>query len=800
MIFRCMVMKIPEIRNSMKKIITLFCCLAFSFFLFAENSLAQKYSISGYIKDAENGEALLGATIYVQEIMGGTTSNLYGYYAITLPPGVYNLTFSFIGYRDIEMEVDLMNHIKMDIELERKREILQPIVVTDQSSNANVTSSEMSVIKLDIKTIERVPALMGEVDIIKTLQLLPGVQASGEGASGFSVRGGSKDQNLILIDEAIVYNASHLMGFFSVFNNDAIKEVKLYKGDIPAMYGGRLSSLLDIRQKDGNMKTFTGKGGIGTIASRFTFEGPIIKDNASFIVAGRRSYADLFLKLSPREELRNNILYFYDLNTKINLIAGENDRLFASAYLGRDIVSLKGDENTPPFKMGWGNKTFTLRWNHLFGPNLFSNFSLIYSNYDYALGIEDDIQGFEWVSDLEDFAVKADFGYYYNSNIILRFGVQSIYHTFLPGFARGKGQETIFKELKVPGSKAIESGAYISSEHKISTLFSIDYGIRFSLFQNIGPGTIYNFDKNFNALDSTRYKEGVLFNTYSGWEPRISFKLMIDEYSSIKGSYNRTMQFIHLASNSTIGTPLDIWLPSSPNIAPQTSDQVAVGYFRNLFENRLETSVELYYKMMENQIDFKDHANLMLNPKIEGEIRVAEATSFGIELLIRKQLGKFTGWIGYTLSKTERRSPWINNGKVYYSPFDRTHDLSVVANYQLNDQWSFGATWVFATGAPVTFPTGRFEYEGMLVPVYSDRNSYRMPDYHRLDIAVTRDGKKSEDKKWNSSWTFSVYNLYNRHNAFSIYFVENENDPNILEAEMIYLFPIIPAITYNFNF
>lgn len=774
--------------------------LCFISILYSKADESKSYSISGHIKDSESGEVMIGASVFIEELKIGTVTNLYGFYSISLPAGRYNIVYSYVGYHAHHDTLIVDSDLTFDVELVRRRELLQPFVITEDKKSENIVSTEMGSIKIDSRTIEKIPALLGEVDVIKAIQLMPGVQFAGEGISGFSVRGGTKDQNLVLLDEAPIFNASHLLGFFSVFNNDAIKEVKIYKGDMPSKYGGRLSSVLEIHQKDGNMKRFEGKGGIGTISSRFTFEGPLIEDRSSFIISGRRSYADLFLKLSQREELKNNKLYFYDLNTKINLIANSKNRLFISAYSGRDVVILSPSRDRTPFRMGWGNNTFTMRWNHLFSPKLFANFSLIYSKYDYRLGIDDNVQGFEWVSMMKNHSFKGDFVYYHNPENTISFGLQSIYHDFWPGLARGRGDETIFGELKIPDAKALEHGFYVSNEQKISDNITFEYGVRYSYFQNIGPGTVYNFDDEFKTVDSTVYKRGKVFNSYGGWEPRVSLVVQINDASSVKSSYNRTMQYIHLASNSTIGSPLDVYMPSSPNILPQSADQISIGYYRNFFNNSIEASVEFYYKQMDNQVDFKDHAELILNPQIEGEVRIAEGEAYGMELLFRKQYGKLTGWMSYTLSRSERTSEWINNGKPYLSPYDRTHDFSIVASYQLNEMLSFAATWVYASGAPVTFPTGRFIYGNVVAPVYSDRNSYRLPPYHRLDLGVTYEPKNKKNRRWKNSWNFSVYNAYNRHNPFVINFVTSENDPNVMEAEMIYLFPIIPAITYNFLF
>ncbi|MCD4747656.1 MAG: TonB-dependent receptor, partial [Bacteroidales bacterium] len=751
-------------------------------FVCSDNVKAQdnkkKYTINGHIKDKNSGEDLLGATIYIKEIETGTTTNFYGFYSVTLPAGTYNFVISYIGYETFEKSIELISDISFDIELSSKQEMLKEVIITSEGINKNITGAEMSVVKMDIKTIKNIPALMGEVDIIKAIQLLPGVQSICEGGSGFSVRGGGPDQNLILLDEATVYNASHLMGFFSVFNNDAIKDVTLYKGDIPASCGGRLSSLLDVRMKDGNLKKISGTGGIGTISSRFTLEGPIQKDKASFIISGRRTYADLFLRLSKDKELRDNILYFYDLNGKVNYKLDNNNRLYISVYYGKDIF--KNDD----FKMGWGNHTITLRWNHLFSKKLFSNFSFVNSKFDYYLGVpEGSPDSFIWKAKLLDNGIKADFNYYLNTDNTIKFGLSVIHHKFDPGSAEGTGSETFFDKYEVQQNNALESGIYISNTQKVGARFTFKYGLRFSHFQNIGLATIYNFDDNYNIIDSTVYQKNKLFCPYYGLEPRIGINYILNEVSSIKTSYSRTRQYIHLAQNSTAGTPLDVWFPSSPNVNPQIADQVALGYFRNFKNNTIETSVEAYYKTVVNAIDFKDHADLLLNRHFEGELRFGKAWSYGLEFFVKLQHKKLNGWISYTLSKTEREIAEINKGKSYPAPYDKPNDISIVLNYELSKRVIIGGNWVYSTGSPVTFPTGRFVYGNIVVPVYSDRNVYRLPDYHRLDLSVTWKGKEKPEKKWHGEWNFSVYNAYRRKNVWVINFKQDENDSNITYAE-----------------
>lgn len=760
-----------------------------------EDDLGNKFTISGHIIDASNGEDLIGASVYAEEIKGGTITNVYGFYSLSMEPGKYNIQFSYVGYEAVIKEIDLNKNITLDIELEQKEEMLQEVVIQGESKTANVTKTEMSVSKLNTRSIKKIPALMGEVDIIKAIQLLPGVQATAEGSSGFSVRGGAPDQNLILLDEATVYNPSHLMGFFSVFNNDAIKDIKLYKGDIPAAHGGRLSSLLDVRMKDGNLKNFSGTGGIGTISSRLTLEGPLEKEKASFIMSGRRTYADLFLKLSSDEELRNNTMYFYDLNAKVNYKLDDNNRFFVSGYFGKDVF--KNDD----FKMGWGNQTITMRWNHLFSKKLFSNFTLIRSKFDYYLGVpEGEANSFIWESSLTDYNLRMDFNYYVNAGNTIKFGVNSIYHDFMPGKARGTGEETFFNEYIVPDAYALESAVYVSNEQDLGSRLSLKYGLRFSLFNNVGEGTIYNYDEEFQKIDSTVYPGGEFFNTFSGLEPRIGLKYMLNEFSSVKASYSRTRQYIHLASNSTAGTPLDVWFPSSPNVKPQVADQWALGYFRNFRNNTIETSVEVYYKLNDNAIDFKDHAELLLNQEMEGELRFGDSWSYGAEFLVKLNLERINGWVSYTYSRTWRKFEEINNGKKYPAPYDRPNDVSVVLNYSLSERLEIGANWVYMTGSPVTFPTGRFVYGNVIAPVYSDRNAYRLPDYHRLDFSITWKDKEKPGKKWYGEWNLSVYNAYARKNAWVINFESEPGNPNQKYAEMTYLFGIVPSITYNFHF
>ncbi|MEE4256102.1 MAG: TonB-dependent receptor [Bacteroidales bacterium] len=766
-----------------------------------------KRIISGHVKDATTGEDLIGATIYVTEYQSGAATNTYGFYSLSLLPGEYTLKFSYIGYESQVEKVKLQENITLDVELQPVGQELQEVEITAEAPDKNVTNAEMSVVTLDSKTITQIPSLMGEVDIIKALLLLPGVQTAAEGSSGFVVRGGGPDQNLVLLDEATVYNAGHLLGFFSVFNNDAIKDVKLYKGDIPARYGGRLSSVLDVRMKDGNSKRFSGTGGIGLISSRLTLEGPIFKDKTTFIASGRRTYADIFLPLAANEDLHDNKLYFYDFNAKVNHVINENNRVYVSGYFGRDVFKNEFAE------MILGNQTATVRWNHLFSKQLFSNFSFIYSKYRYGLGTasDDEANSFYWDSDLRDFGLKGDFTYYLNDKNTIRFGVTGLHHTFNPGVAEGKGDNSLFDEYIIPKSHALESAVYISNEQKIGALLTLKYGLRISMFNSIGPGTVYDYDANYEAIDSTVYTGGEIYQTYWGLEPRIGLNYLLSENSSIKASWARTKQYIQVAQNSTAGTPLDIWFPASPNVEPQLSDQFALGYFRNFKNNLIETSIEGYYKNMQHAIDFKDHAQLLLNKELEGELRFGKAWSYGIEALVRINgiplgQGRFSGWISYTWSRTWRKFEDINNGNKYPAPYDRPNDVSIVTNWDINPRWTVAANWVYSTGQPVTFPTGRAVIGGAILPIYSDRNAFRMEDYHRLDLSATLHFIKKPGKNFEHSLTLAIYNAYDRHNTWAINFVQEEPTPGNPNkayetyAEKTYLFGIIPAITWNFKF
>lgn len=762
---------------------------------FASGNVKGEYTVSGYITDLSNGESLPGATIYISELNKGTASNIYGYYSISLKPETYHLVYSYVGYGEITIDVNLTSDTSINIELMPSAKNLDEVEITGEAINENITTSQMSVNKIDSKTIKSIPALLGEVDLVKALQLLPGVKFAAEGSSGISVRGGSPDQNLILLDEANVYNAGHLMGFFSVFNNDAVKSVELYKGDLPAKYGGRLASLVDIRMKDGNSKQFHGNGGIGIISSRLMLEGPIVKDKASFMVAGRRSYADLFLMFSRDEDLKGNSLYFYDLNGKVNYRINQNNQLYLSGYYGKDVF--KNDF----FKMNWGNATGTLRWNHIFDEKLFSNFTFVVNQFDYNIGFNDDgPQSFLWQSSLTDYNLKANFTWFASTNNKVTFGFSSMFHDFFPGTIEGQNEESFISTYSLPDNYALESAIYISNEQKIGTRITLKYGLRLSIFNNIGPATSFIYNTDGDIVDSTVYSKGDFYNTYWGLEPRLGIVYQLNEISSVKASYSRNYQYIQQAQNSVAGSPLNIWFPASPNVKPQIGDQVALGYFRNFKEGLFETSAEVYYKYISNAVDFRDHAELLLNKYLEGELLIGKGWGYGAEFMAKKNYGKITGWISYTWSRAFRQIDGINNDQPYSSSYDRPNDFSITLNYELNQRLTFGLAWIYLTGQPVTFPVGRYEYGNTNVPIYSDRNDYRMADYHRMDLSITWKDKPNPEKRWHNEFNISLYNLYNRKNPWVINFQTDVNDPSITYAEMTYLFGIIPAFTWNFKF
>jgi hypothetical protein len=681
--------------------------------------------------------------------------------------------------------------IRIDVQLSPQSVNLNEVVVEDKRSTENVKSLEMGTDKISPKEIKVVPVILGEQDILKTIQLLPGVSSAGEGSSGFFVRGGKVDQNLILLDEATVYNASHLLGFFSVFNSDAIKNAKIIKGSMPANYGGRLSSLLDIRMKEGNNKHWSANGGIGLISSRLTLQGPIVDDKASYLISGRRTYADLFIPLFANDEYKDSRLYFYDLNMKMNYNINENNRIFLSGYSGRDVFKYKDQ-----FGFDWGNTTGTLRWNHIFSSKLFANNSLIFSNYNYVVNINVDDNDFEISSGIQDINFKSDFDYFRNSDNIYKFGFNGYYHTFYPGKIASSAGNLNSKE--VPNKYGLELAGYLLHEYQLNERIKLNYGLRLTGYLNLGPGNTYKFDADGNAIDTTWHGNNEIINSFYNLEPRLSVNYSLDETSSLKFSYVRNSQYVHLVSNSTTSTPVDIWQPTTDIVKPETANQVALGYFRNYEKNSYETSIEIYYKDMRNLIEYKNGADIFVNEFIESQLVFGRGYSYGMELSIKKNLGKLTGWLSYTLSKTERVFAEINDGKPFPARQDRTQDVSITAIYNYSGKWTFSANWVFYTGDAVTFPSGKYVVDGSTINLYTERNGYRMPDYHRLDLGVTYYFKKSETREM--SLSLSVYNAYARKNAYVINFRESETNPNNTEAVKLSLFSVVPSLTFNFRF
>jgi hypothetical protein len=782
----------------------------FVFYLVLQTNVfsQDKITVSGYVKDAKNGESLIGASVLIKGLNTGVSTNAYGFYSITVPKGKNTLVATFVSYADNVKEIDLQENTKIDFEMLEEGNQLEEVTIKGELDQ--VKAVEMSVNKLDIKTISKIPAFLGEVDVIRSLQFLPGVSTVGEGASGFNVRGGGVDQNLILLDEAPVYNSSHLFGFFSVFNPDAVKDVKLVKGGIQAQYGGRLSSLLDVRLKEGNNKTWGLSGGVGVIFSRLTFEAPIVKDKGSFIIAARRSYLDILAKPFLTGDLKNSIFNFYDLTMKANYRLGEKDQIFLSGYFGRDNF---GANNA--FTFNWGNATATLRWNHVFNDKLFANFTTFYSNYDYSLGFGTGSRDkFDWKSRIINYSIKPEFIWYANEKNMVTFGGQSILYTFVPGSAVATSAGNSIN-ISLPDRYAIENAAYIGNEQTINSKLSLQYGLRLSSFSYLGDGQAYTFANDTPigqrrlVLDTMVYSRWQNIQTYNNLEPRLSAKYQLSSSQSIKVSYNRMVQYIHLISNTTASTPLDVWTPSTNNIKPQIADQVALGYFHNakIKGQDYEFSAETYYKDFQNVIDYIDGADLILNPFLEGDLMTGRGRAYGLELFAKKVSGKFSGWVSYTLARTERQINGINRGEWFPNRYDQLHRLNVVAFYELNERWSFSTDLAMFTGTPATFPTNRIEVQGYVIPHNSTeaRNNVRIPWYHRVDISATLKGKKvkrnGKPRKNEDYWVFSVYNVYNRRNPFSIYFRETPNAPGQTEAVRFSVIgSFIPSVSYNFKF
>jgi hypothetical protein len=804
--------------------------------------IAQKnnnYTISGYVKDASNGEYSIGASVFVKELKKGVSTNQYGFFSITVEQGVYTITVSYTGYNSVEKKIKLDKNTTLNIELSPSVFNAKEVEITAEKSNKNVSSTDVGSVKLDMTEIKKIPAFMGEVDVLKTIQLLPGVKSAGDGNAGFYVRGGGPDQNLILLDEAVVYNAAHLLGFFSVFNGDAVKSINLIKGGMPAQYGGRLASVLDITMKEGNNKQYHAQGGIGVISSRLTIEGPIKKDTGSFIISARRTYIDAVARPFAKKgsALKNGSgYYFYDVNAKANYRLSQKDRVFTSGYIGRDILNFSDKKAQFKLDMNWGNSTAVLRWNHLFTDKLFMNTSAIFTDYKYSLTVDQIGFQFKLFSGIRDWNAKVDFAYFPTVRHGVKFGANYVFHTFTPTSVSAKLGEVDLALGPIKKIHAHEAAVYISDDFELTNRIKIHAGLRYSYFMQVGPFDRYTTDpvNTGQVIDTVHYKTNQKVKQYGGFEPRLNIRYELNSRSSVKASYTYNLQYIHLASLSALTLPTDTWVPSSQLVQPQKGTQYSLGYFRNFKENKYESSVEGYYKDMKNQIEYKEGTLPWddVNNNSDNQFTFGKGWAYGVEFFLKKKFGKLNGWIGYTLSYTKRQFDAINLGKVYFAKYDRRHDVSIVVNYDLNKQWAFSTVWVYATGNAITVPVSYYFIDGNFVTRYGDRNAFRMPAYHRLDASITftpdrtkkietkkqrltkRYEKKGKDpatinlsKKWaknyESSWNFSVFNVYNRHNPYIVYFATQgsllSGDYKI-QAKQMYLFPILPSVTWNFKF
>ena len=785
-------------------------------------SAQNRYTVSGFVNDSATGEALIGASIYIQEIQKGVATNTYGFYSVTLEQGSYTFITRYIGYQQQDRKLDLRADLKMNVDLRSATQEIKQVEVVKEKRKSNTESTDMGRIDIDVQKLNTLPALLGEVDILKVLQFLPGVKSNGEGNSGFYVRGGGPDQNLILLDEATVYNASHLFGFFSVFNADAVKNLELIKGGMPANYGGRTSSVLDITMKEGNDNQFHGQGGIGLISSRLTFEGPIIKNKGSFIVSGRRTYIDVLTKpfLKDNPNFGGTGYYFYDINAKANYRLSDKDRFYLSGYFGRDVFDFGGnDPGDPSFRIPWGNATVAGRWNHVFGPKLFMNATATFSDYKFEFGGTQDQFSFKLFSGIKDYGLKVDLSQYPNVRHTLKYGGQYIYHVYTPSTVAIESGETQFNIDTPSKLLAHETALYILDEFDATDRLRLNGGLRFTSFAHVGEFKQYVLNSEGQASRViVNYGKGKPVANYLGLEPRLSARYRLTNTSSVKASYNRNLQYVHLASFSSIALPTDVWIPSSSNVKPQIGTQYAAGYFRDFKEHVYEGSVEVYYKDMANLIEYKEGAQPQDNgnTNYDSQLVFGNGYSYGAEFFLKKRTGRLNGWIGYTWSKTMRKFPDIDDGKEFPSRWDRTHDVSIVASYDLNKRWTLGSTFTYQTGQAATLPVQRYFIEGRIVSQFTERNGFRMAPYHRMDVAATlinKETKKRKDKvtgvvtevprKYRSSWTFSIYNVYNRANPYFIYFA---NEGNIAEgnfkvtAKQVSLFSILPSVTWNFKF
>lgn len=763
-----------------------------------------KFTVSGYVKDTSTGETVIGANISVSPGNETVTSNQYGYYSITLPAGVYSFSVSHVSYFTKLDSIDLNTHIRRDLMMYSKTAAMNEVVVFSKRRDANVKNAQMGKIDLSMEQIKAIPSFMGEVDILKTIQLLPGVRNAGEGNAGFYVRGGGPDQNLIMLDDAVVYNTGHLFGFFSIFNSDAIKNTSLIKGGMPAQYGGRLSSVLDVAMKDGNNQRFTAEGGIGVIASRFSVQGPIEKNKSSYIVSGRRTYIDALVKpfINKESQFHGSGYHFYDLNLKINHRFSSKDRIFLSGYFGRDVFTFVSGEQSFKANIPWGNSTASFRWNHVFNQKLFANTSVVYNDYQFSFGAEQNNLEIELASGIRDGSFKFDLDYYPAPDHKLKFGILTTYHKFVPNVVSGRQDSIEFKPATEDVKYALENGLYVQDDWELSEKVSMNYGVRWSRFAQIGPYTKFTRDQYQNKIDSTEYKSFETIKGYGGFEPRVTLRYSVNESTSIKASVSHNQQFIHLVSNSGTTLPTDLWVPSTFRVQPQLGWLYAAGFFKNFKDNTYETSIEIYYKSMKNQIEFKEGYQPGLTDP-EADFVFGKGWSYGSEFLINKVRGDITGWIGYTLSWTLRKFPQLNEGKTYPAKYDRRHDMSVVATYKLNEKWQFGSVFVYGTGNATTLPERFYFISGVLTQEYGALNEYRLKPYHRLDLSATYRPVPKKQRKVQSHWVFSVYNVYSRMNPYFIYLDQKGSafggDLQI-EAKQVSLFPILPSVTWNFRF
>lgn len=793
----------------------------FLFILINALGIAQgtKSTLSGYLTDSKNGEAIIGAKIVITKLNLAAVTNTYGFYSLTVPAGKYTVEFRTIMYPIDEKEIDLSADVRFNYELGANVQAIQEVVVSAKKGE-NVNSTKMGQIELQIDQIKTLPAFMGEVDVIKAIQLLPGVSSISEGGQGFYVRGGGPDQNLVLLDEGVVYNAAHLFGFFSVFNSDAVKSVNLIKGGMPANFGGRLSSVLEVNMNEGNNKGFHIKGGIGAISSRFTIEGPLVKNRGSFIISGRRTYIDLLMKaaISDTSPFAGSSYYFYDVNAKFNYKISDKDRIFLSGYYGKDVFSFQDRDGGFGADMPWGNGIVALRWNHLFSNKLFMNVTGTFSDYMFKFGSSQDQFRFELASGVRDVGAKVDFSYFPNAKHRIKWGGEYIYHTFTPTSVSAEADSIDFNTGEAQQLFGHESAIYVMDDFDLNDKFRLNVGLRYSTYQHVGPFTRF-IKGNISSPDTAiTYEKGDLLKFYHGLEPRVSFRWLISEKSSIKAGYSYNYQYVHLTSLSAVSLPTDVWFPTTDKVKPQRGWQGSVGYFRNFFNDKFETSVEVYYKGMKNLIEFKEGAlpGDNVNDNTDNLLVFGTGRAYGIEFYIKKSVGKFTGWIGYTLAKTERTFPDLNGGKVFAAKYDRRHDLSIVGTYKLNERWTISSAFIYATGNTLTLPTSWYIQDQNLLYNYGDRNATRMAPYHRLDISATlysKPTRKHTDlatnlevdvkKKFRSNWAFSVYNVYNRANPFFLYV---DNDGSFASGDVkitvkqVSLFPIIPSVTWNFEF